>query len=66
MKFKGPDMTCGHRKASVETAIKALDESASVTVDLATKTVDVARKASASVISKALAANGFPATHTSS
>ncbi len=62
MKFNVPDMTCGHCKASVETAIKTLDESASVAVDLATKTVEVASKANASTITEALAAKGFSAT----
>jgi copper chaperone len=62
MKFNVPDMSCGHCKASVETAIRSVDESATIDVDLTAKTVDVISAASAADLATALASKGFPAT----
>ncbi len=43
MKFDVPDMSCGHCKASIQTAIAALDKDATIDVDLDAKTVFVLR-----------------------
>lgn len=57
-----PDMTCGHCKATVEAALKALPEVGSISVDLATHRVEVAGKAPADVLIEALDQAGYPAT----
>ncbi|MBI1220757.1 MAG: copper chaperone [Rhodobacteraceae bacterium] len=40
-KFNVPEMTCNHCKASIEKAIKGIDETARIDVDLDAKTVFV-------------------------
>lgn len=56
-----PDMTCGHCKASVLSALSALSDSGQVEVDLAGKTVRVSGPANPQALVKALDAIGFPA-----
>ncbi|MDO9525274.1 MAG: heavy-metal-associated domain-containing protein [Gemmobacter sp.] len=62
MQLSVPDMSCGHCKASVETALKALDPSAQVQVDLATRQVTLETNASATRVIAALQDVGFDAT----
>ena len=62
MKFNAPDMSCGHCKASVETAVHTLDKAADIAVDLTAKTVTVTGSFSGSDIQNAVAAKGFTAT----
>lgn len=62
MKFDVPDMSCGHCKASVESAIRSVDETAKIEVDLAAKTVEVVSAVSADDLAAALASKGFPST----
>ncbi len=62
MKFNVPDMSCGLCKASITEAIGRLDQTATVDIDLATKTVTVASQKSAAEISDALDDIGFTAT----
>lgn len=57
-----PDMTCGHCKASVETALKALPDAGTITVDLAAKTATTTGPAAPATLLKALDEVGFPAT----
>ena len=57
-----PDMTCGHCKATVETALRGVDADADILVDLAAKTVSVTSKAPTPALINALAAAGYPAT----
>lgn len=57
-----PDMTCGHCKASVETALNALPDAGQVSVDLAAKTATTTGPAAAATLLKALDEVGFPAT----
>lgn len=57
-----PDMTCGHCKASVETALNALPDAGQVSVDLAAKTATTTGPATAAALLKALNEVGFPAT----
>ena len=62
MQLSVPDMTCGHCKASVETALVALDPAATVQVDLAARRVAVDTSASAAQVIAALQDAGFEAT----
>lgn len=57
-----PDMTCGHCKASVEAALKALPDAGTVTVDLAAKTVTTSGTAPVKALLHALDEVGFPAS----
>jgi copper chaperone len=59
MQFSVPDMSCGHCKAAVETALARLNP-ASVAVDLPARSVAVTGAAPEAVVA-ALAAVGFPA-----
>ncbi|MCO5081369.1 MAG: heavy-metal-associated domain-containing protein [Rhizobiaceae bacterium] len=61
LKLNVPDMTCGHCAAAVTKAVKDVDASAVVQVDLATKTVAVSTAADPSKVSAALADAGYPA-----
>lgn len=62
MKLSIPDMSCGHCKATVEKTIASIDPTAQVTVDLATRTVEVRSTAPDGTVLKALDAEGYPAT----
>ena len=57
-----PDMTCGHCKASVESALKSLSDAGDVTVDLAAKTATATGSAAPAALLRALDEVGFPAT----
>lgn len=57
-----PDMTCGHCKASVESALKSLADAGDITVDLAAKTATTSGPAAPAALLKALDEVGFPAT----
>ena len=61
MKLSIPDMSCGHCKAVVEQTIAAQDARATVSVDLATRQVDVTSSVGAKILLAALAAEGYPA-----
>jgi copper chaperone len=62
MKVTLPDMSCGHCVATVTKAVKALDASAEVKADLASKTVAIETSAPAPAVAKALEKAGYPAT----
>lgn len=57
-----PDMTCGHCKASVETALASLGDAGQVTVDLVARTATVSGPASPDSLIHALDEVGFSAT----
>ncbi len=57
-----PDMTCGHCKASVESALLSLPDAGTVTVDLAARTAITSGTASPESLIRALDSVGFPAT----
>lgn len=57
-----PDMTCGHCKASVESALAALGDAGSVTVDLSAKIATASGPAAPERLLRALDEIGFPAT----
>lgn len=61
MKLSIPDMSCGHCRASVEKAVRAIDGGAQVAVDLGARTVDLKTTASTAALLKALADEGYPA-----
>lgn len=56
-----PDMSCGHCKAAVETAIQKADPSAVVAVDMANRRADITSTLPDAALIKALEAVGFPA-----
>lgn len=57
-----PDMSCGHCKAKVESALGAVPQAGEVKVDLTSRTVEVTGSAPAADLLKALDAAGYPAT----
>ena len=57
-----PDMTCGHCRASVETALSALPGAGAISVDLPTRQASVAGDLPAATLLAALDEIGFPAT----
>lgn len=57
-----PDMSCGHCKASVLSALAGLPDAGEVAVDLAAKTVTISGPAQPAALIRALDAVGFPAT----
>lgn len=60
--FSIPDMSCGHCKAAVEAAILKIDPSASVSVDLQSRTAEITTAEPPRAVINALVAIGFPAT----
>lgn len=56
-----PDMSCGHCKAAVEKAVKALDAGAALDFDMTARRVSVQTSAPEAALLAALAAEGFPA-----
>jgi copper chaperone len=56
-----PDMTCGHCRASVTSALLALDPQARVEVDLPARTARVETRAPQAAVLAALGAIGFDA-----
>ncbi len=62
MKLNVPDMSCGHCAGVITKAVKAVDPSADIKVDLSSKTVEVTTTAQAPSISKALVDAGYPNT----
>jgi copper chaperone len=56
-----PDMSCGHCKASVETALSALPGAGEITVDLPNRKVTVSGTAAPEALLSALNTIGFPA-----
>jgi copper chaperone len=62
LRFSVPAISCGHCVATVTKAIKTLDSSAEVKVDLASRTVTVESSSSAPAVAKALEDAGYPGT----
>lgn len=57
-----PDMSCGHCKATVESALGTVPQVSEVKVDLGTRKVEVIGTAPAAALLKALDDAGYPAT----
>ncbi|MQW92564.1 heavy metal transporter [Acinetobacter wanghuae] len=60
MKLRIDNMTCGGCARSVTATIKELDQNAVVTIDVATKLVDVETQISQDDVIAALTEDGFP------
>lgn len=56
-----PDMSCGHCKAAIETALAALPGAGTVTVDLTRRQVQSAGPADVNALISALKEIGYPA-----
>jgi copper chaperone len=57
-----PDMSCGHCKATVESALGSVPQVGDVKVDLATRKVEVTGPAPAAALLQALDQAGYPAS----
>ena len=57
-----PDMTCGHCVSTVERAVKTVDPSASVAVDLGTKTVSIESQVASEAFIVSIANAGYGAS----
>ncbi len=57
-----PDMSCGHCKAAIESALGAVPQTGEVRVDLEARKVEVTGSAPVADLLKALEAAGYPAT----
>lgn len=62
MDFSIPDMTCGHCRASVTEALKGLDPTAKIEIDLEARRLRFEGTASAEAVIGALDEVGFDAT----
>lgn len=62
MKLNVPTMACGGCAATIESAVKTLDPTATVHADLASKTVSVTTQETAQAVTGAIVAAGYPAT----
>lgn len=59
LKLNVPDMSCGHCANAITQALKALDPSAEVQVDLAAKTVSMHTTATEAAVRAAIAEAGY-------
>ena len=59
LKLKVPDMTCGHCAQTVEKAVKNVDPTAEVKVDLTNRTVTVETTAQEERISEVVRSAGY-------
>lgn len=57
-----PDMSCGHCVKAITEAVKEVDTAATVSTDLATRTVRIETLAESAKILKSLDDVGYPAT----
>jgi copper chaperone len=61
-KISIPDMSCGHCKASVDTAIKAIDPAANIDFDMPARTISLQTQASVEAVQIALLEAGYTST----
>lgn len=59
LKLKVPDMSCGHCVSTIEKAVKSVDPTARVVIDLKSSTVAVETKADDKAISAAITSAGY-------
>ncbi len=64
LKLNVPDMTCGHCAGVVTKAVKSVDASADVVIDLPSQIVSIETVADADRIKIAMEAAGYPAKAT--
>ena len=62
MKFHVPDMSCGHRVATIEKALKTEDPTATLRTDLKARTAEINTTVSSDALARLLAAAGYPST----
>ena len=62
MKFSVPDMSCGHCRAAIETAVRAADPAAEIGFDQDQRQVEIASRLGPGEVIAALDRVGFPAT----
>jgi copper chaperone len=62
LKLKVPEMSCGHCASAIEKAVKSIDPTATVAVDLGTSTVAVESSADENEVSDAIRAAGYDNT----
>jgi len=60
--FNVPDMTCGHCKAAIETAISAADASATFSFDMEARKVDITTSLENVAVAKILESEGYPSS----
>mgnify|MGYP006324941901 CR=1 FL=1 len=61
MEFKIPTMSCGHCVGVITQALHALDQHASIEIDLESKLVKIESKTDRASVLAALSAAGYPA-----
>ena len=59
LKLKVPDMSCGHCASTIERAVKSVDPTAQVVVDLGSSTVAVDTKADENAICEVIKSAGY-------
>jgi copper chaperone len=59
LKLRVPEMSCGHCAATIEKAVKGIDPSAQVEVDLTTKVARIATTAQAHRIRESIRTAGY-------
>lgn len=64
LKLNVPDMTCGHCAGMVTKAVKSIDASANVAIDLPSQTVSIETAVDADRIRSTMEAAGYPAKAT--
>ena len=57
-----PDMSCGHCKKTIQNAVQAVDQSATVEFEMDSRHVKIKSGADSAVLIDALAEAGYPAT----
>ncbi|WP_108257885.1 heavy-metal-associated domain-containing protein [Mangrovicoccus ximenensis] len=62
MKFSVPDMSCGHCRASIETAVKSADPAARLAFDQDSRQVEIGSTLAAPALAAVLADAGYAAT----
>lgn len=60
-KFSVPEMSCGHCKAAIEKAVAAVDDAATVQVDLTQREVTIDSSAGIDALLAAMKSEGFEA-----
>lgn len=59
LKLKVPEMSCGHCASTIEKAVKSVDPTAKVAVDLGSSTVAVETKADENAIKDVIKSAGY-------
>ncbi len=61
MKFSVPDMSCGHCKATIESAVKDADAEAILTFDMPNRHLEIQSQMDAARLQSVLSDAGYPA-----